>query len=82
MLGKARAEFGLGRYDEVLATLDALKARWPDYQSRDGHLLYGRALEESGRVHEAIAEYDALARYDTSAEARVRHAQGQIASSR
>jgi hypothetical protein len=74
MIGKARAEFGLGLYDQTLATLDALKARWPAYESPEGHLLYARALEEGGRDHEAIVEYDALARYHAGAEPRVRHA--------
>ena len=74
MIGQARAEFGAGLYDQALATLDALKARWPHYESPEGHLLYARALEANGRDHDAIAEYDALARYDTRAEPRVRQA--------
>jgi hypothetical protein len=74
MLGQAQAEFGLGCHMETLATLDALKARWPHYESRDGHLLYARALEECGRDQAAIAEYDALALYDSAAEPRVRQA--------
>ena len=32
-LGKARAQFGLHRYDQVTATLDDLRERWPDFQS-------------------------------------------------
>lgn len=73
-LGKAQAEFGLGRPQEVLATLDQLKARWPNYDSAEGHLLYARALEESGRTDEALDEYRALADYYSGAEARVRWA--------
>jgi hypothetical protein len=30
MLGRARAEFGLGRFAETRATLDELRRRWPD----------------------------------------------------
>jgi len=73
MLGRARAEFGLGHAAETVATLDELRRRWPDYQSADGHLLYARALEEAGRTDEAIEEYKALAGYFPGAEARARH---------
>jgi hypothetical protein len=72
-LGRARAEFGLGRSADTVATLDELRRRWPDYQSADGHLLYARALEEIGRTDEAIEEYKALAGYFPGAEARVRY---------
>jgi tetratricopeptide (TPR) repeat protein len=60
VLGKARAEFGLGHAAETVATLDRLRARWPEYQSAEGHLLYARALEESGRTEEALFEYQPL----------------------
>jgi len=73
MLGKARAEFGLGQSAETVATLDELRHRWPEYQSSDGHLLYARALEEVGRTDESIEEYKALAGYYPGAEARVRY---------
>lgn len=73
-LGKARAQFGLDRASETVATLDQLRARWSDYQSAEGHLLYARALEESGRGDEALFEYQAVAQYYTGAEARVRYA--------
>jgi hypothetical protein len=72
-LGKARAQFGLQRPDQVVVTLDDLRARWPNYQSSDAHLLYARALEESGRTHEALEEYDAVSHYYPGAEARVRY---------
>jgi hypothetical protein len=74
VLGKARAEFGLGHAAETVATLDSLRARWPDYQSAEGHLLYARALEQSGRTEEALFEYQAVADYFSGAEARVRYA--------
>ena len=73
LLGRARAEFGLGQSAETIATLEELRRRWPDYQSADGHLLYARALEEVGRTDEAIEEYRALADYYPGAEARVRY---------
>jgi hypothetical protein len=72
-LGKARAEFGLGHPADAVATLDKLRERWPDYQSAEGHLLYARALEESGRADEALFEYQAVANYYAGAEARVRY---------
>jgi hypothetical protein len=71
--GKARALFGLERSGDAVATLDDLRSRWPNYQSSDAHLLYARALEESGRQHEALDEYDALSEYYPGAEARVRY---------
>jgi hypothetical protein len=73
MLGKARALFGLGRAQEVVAALDELRGRWPDYQSADGHLLYARALEDCGRTADALSEYQAVANYYPGAEARVRY---------
>ena len=75
MLGKARAEFGLGRRGAAVATLDELKARWPDYRSSEGHLLYAMALEGAGRDDEALAAYEAVGRYYPGAEPRVRQAQ-------
>jgi hypothetical protein len=74
LLGKARAEFGLGRAAETVATLDSLRTRWPDYQSAEGHLLYAHALEESGRIEDALFEYRAVTNYFSGAEARVRYA--------
>jgi hypothetical protein len=69
-LGKARAQFGLRQLQQVVATLDHLRARWPDFQSADGHMLY-RALEEAGDgarwlIRRPVAIFP-------DAEARVRH---------
>jgi hypothetical protein len=72
-LGKARAQFGLGHSQDTVTTLDDLRARWPDYQSAEGHLLYARALEDSGRTEDALAEYQAVATYYAGAEVRVRY---------
>src|SRR5215471_14630813 len=72
-LGKARAEFGRGHPQDAVATLDRLRKQWPDYQSAAGHLLYARALQESGRRDEALAEYQAVSKYYPGAEARVRY---------
>ena len=73
MLGRARAEFGLGRFQETVATLEELRHKWPDYESAEGHLLYARALEESGRLADAAGEYAAVSNYYPGAEARVRY---------
>jgi hypothetical protein len=71
-LGKARAQFGLDRFPDAVATLELLKSRWPAYRSQEGHLLYARAAEASGRLEEALHEYEALAAYYAGAEPRVR----------
>jgi len=75
MLGRARAEFGLGEPALAVATLDELKARWPDYRSPEGHLLFAKALEGAGRDEEALAAYEAVAAYYPGAEPRVRRAE-------
>jgi hypothetical protein len=75
MFGRARAEFGLGETALAVATLDELKARWPDYRSPEGHLLYAKALEGGGRDEEALAAYEAVAAYYPGAEPNVRRAE-------
>lgn len=75
MLGRARAEYGLGRFADTVATLEELKRRWPDYNSSDGHLLYARALEGVGRNEEALDNYEGVGRYFPGSEPRVRQAQ-------
>ena len=72
-LGKAQAQFGLNRPADTLATLDDLKAQWPDFESAEGHLLYARSLAEVGRIDQALNEYHAVAGYFPGAEARVRY---------
>lgn len=73
LLGKARAVFGGGRFAETVALLDQLRQRWPGFESAEGHLLYARALEESGRTAEAADEYRAVSSYYAGAEPRVRY---------
>jgi hypothetical protein len=73
MFGRARAQFALGQAADTIAILDDLRARWPDYQSGDAHLLYARSLEQCGRNEEALTEYRALSDYYVGAEARVRY---------
>jgi hypothetical protein len=73
LLGKTRSIFGDGRFAETVVLLDQLSARWPDFDSAEGHLLYARALEESGRLAEAADEYRSLSSYYAGAEPSVRH---------
>jgi hypothetical protein len=73
MVGKARAQFGLNQAIDTIAILDDLRARFPDYQSAEAHLLYARALEAGARHEEALQEYRALSDYFVGAEARVRY---------
>jgi len=75
MLGKARAEYGMNRFADGIASLEELKARWPDFQSADGHLLYAMALEGAGRNDEALSNYQGVGAYFPGAEPRVRQAQ-------
>ena len=73
-LGKAKAEFGLNLFAETVATLEAMRNRWPDFESAEGHLLYARALAAAGRTEEALDEFRAVSEYFSGAEARVRYA--------
>lgn len=72
-LGKAKAEFGLNLFAETVASLEAMRNQWPDFESGEGHLLYARALAAAGRTEEALDEFRAVSEYFSGAEARVRH---------
>jgi len=74
LLALAGAQFAAAGYADAIATLDYLRAKHPGLRIADGHLLYARALEESGATQRALEEYGALARYYAGAEARVRQA--------
>src|ERR1700722_3338713 len=59
-LGKARAQFGLGHSQDTVATLDDLRARWPEYQAvatyyagAEARVRYGLLLDKTGRQAEA-----------------------------
>jgi len=71
-LGKAKAEYALQRPGDTLTTLDRLQSQWPKFHSQEAHLLYARALEDLGRLDEALREYDTLVTYYAGAEAKVR----------
>ncbi len=75
MLGLARAQFGQGDASAARATLEALLQHNPGFSSPERHLLYARALEQEGRLDQALQEYRALAPAYPGAEASVRYAQ-------
>ncbi len=74
LLGLARAHFGLREYDDALKRLDLLKEKHPDRTSPDGHLLYARALQDAGRIPDAIREYESLVSYYPGPEPACRYA--------
>lgn len=74
LLALANAQFAAGLYVETIATLDYLRDKNPGVRAADGHLIYARALAESGATERALKEYHALAGYYPGAEARVRQA--------
>jgi hypothetical protein len=74
LLALANAQFAASRYADAIATLDYLREKNPGFRSADGHLVYTRALEESGETARALEEYTALVNYYPGAQARVRQA--------
>lgn len=74
MLGLAKAQYGLGQPAQARQTLDALIAANPSFRSQEGHLLYARAVEDSGDVDAALHEYEALVDGFAGEEARLRYA--------
>jgi hypothetical protein len=74
MLGVARAQFGRGDAAAAKATLDALIAANPDFQSTDGHMLYARSVEAQGDLQAAEKEFAVLAESFPGEEGRARYA--------
>ena len=74
LLALARAQFAAADHTGAIATLDYLREKNPGFRSADAHLVYARALEESGATQRALDEYVALGNYYPGAEARVRQA--------
>jgi hypothetical protein len=70
MLLKAQAQFDQEQWKPSLATLEDLQKNNPNLRSPEGHLLYARTLERSGRSDEAISEYRTVAGYYPGAQAR------------
>lgn len=74
MFGLARAQFGLGEFENCKQTLDELIKLNPDYKNEEAHLLYARTLETLERFEEATHEYETLCKYFTGPEAKYRFA--------
>lgn len=74
LLGLARSQFALERFDAAKRSLDRLIAENPDFRSEAGHLLYARSLEALGEVQDALHEYEVLTSYCQEPEALCRHA--------
>ncbi len=87
LLGLARAHLGDGDANSSLAIFDKLRAAHPDSQNQEAHLLYARALEESGHIADALDEYKQVSRYYAGFEAKARYGllllkQGQTGAAR
>jgi hypothetical protein len=87
MLGLARAQFALDDYGGTCATLERLRACYPDLSCPEGHLLYARSRELEGNAAQALIEYTALVGYHPGQEPRCRLAlllqkTGRIAEAR
>ena len=74
LLGLARSQFALQRYQAAKQSLDRLIAANPNFRSETGHLLYARSLEALGEVRDALHEYQVLTSYSRVPEAHCRYA--------
>lgn len=75
MLSMAQAEFGLNNFATVISVLEQLKASNPTFKSPEAQLLHARALENAGRIPEAILEYQILSNNYPTPEPACRLAQ-------
>jgi hypothetical protein len=73
LIGLSKALFGQKDFQGALDSLDLLQRENPNYESRDGHMLYARSLEGLGRTREAADEYRSLIGYAIGPEAQVRY---------
>ena len=74
LFGLAQAEFELNNYSTVTTTLNLLMEKNPDYENREAHLLYARALEGLDDTQSALEVYEALESYSPTPEALFRYA--------
>ncbi len=84
LLGLAKVQIEKGDFADCQKSLDDLRAKNPNFNSQDGHLIYARALEGQSKNDEAAKEYEAVAGYFAGFEAKVRYGlfllkQGQVA---
>ena len=73
LLGLAKVQIEKGDFAACQQTLDDLRAKNPNFNSQDGHLIYARALEGQAKIDEALKEYEAVAGYFAGFEAKVRY---------
>ncbi len=73
LLGLAKVQIEKGDFADCQHTLDELRAKNPNFNSQDGHLIYARALEGQGKNNEAQSEYEAVSGYFAGFEAKVRY---------
>lgn len=69
----ASVQLELGAPTECLQFLDTLQEHNKNYHSEAGHLLYSRALVDTGDLEAALSSYAGLVDYSTGEEARVRY---------
>lgn len=74
LIGRARAQFGKGDPAAARRSLERVQEHHPGYVSREGHLLYARAVEATGDTKQASEEYEALIPTYPGPEAKVRFA--------
>lgn len=72
LLLEAQARFLRQEWDDSLRLLERLLETSPEFRSAEAHLLHARALEASGRLDEAVAEYREVVGYFPGVEARYR----------
>ena len=74
LLGLARAQLMTGDGAGAQASLDALQAADPKFNSEEAHLIYAQALELQGKNEDAAEEYKRLVTYAAGEEVRTRYA--------
>tara|TARA_R110000868_G_scaffold56323_1_gene174339 strand:+ start:470 stop:1204 length:735 start_codon:yes stop_codon:yes gene_type:complete len=74
MFALARCQYANELYPQALDQLDRLRQAHPQLRLPDGHLLYARTLEASGRQDEALDAYAGVSEYFPGPEARARWA--------
>lgn len=75
LLLEAQARFLQEEWAASRQLLERLRSENPDFRSAEGHLLHARALQQEGKLDEAVASFSAVAGYFPGAEARYRLAE-------
>jgi len=69
LIGLAESSFQLGKYEEVKSALNLLMEKNENYENKEMHLLYAKALEGLGEDQSALEVYEALETYSPGPEA-------------